>query len=104
MKSAGLPLPKDRILDGHDPMDILQGKSPSRHKYLFFDYKRCSAVRSGRWKIVRSRPEQPFELYDLLTDIGETRNLAEKEPETLSRLRRAFESWRAQLRADQATR
>jgi arylsulfatase A len=103
VKSVGLTLPKDRVLDGHDPTETLKGTSPSRHEYLFFEYKKCSAVRSGRWKIVRLRPEQPFELYDLLTDIGETRNVAEKEPETLSRLSQAFEAWRAEFRADQAT-
>ncbi len=34
------------------------------------------AVRHGKWKLVREDSSQPWELYDLTTDIGETHDLA----------------------------
>ena len=37
------------------------------------------------------------ELYDLLTDPKEAANLAEKEPETTTRLRQAALDWRKSL-------
>ncbi len=46
-------------------------------------------VRTSRWKyLIRSR-DGAEELYDLLADRAETDNLAQREPQTLSELRRA---------------
>ena len=41
-------------------------------------------LRKGNWKIARGlHSEQPWELYNLADDIGETKNLAKQEPERL---------------------
>jgi|GEM_PF-4242587 len=45
----------------------------------------ASSVREGRWKYYRFYEESP-ELYDLATDLGETNNLARKEPDVARRL------------------
>ncbi len=92
LSAAGLAPLED--LDGRDPTATLAGEAPSPHEYLFFVFRNGSAARSGRWKIVRSRPDAAFELYDLATDWGETRDLAKEEPEIVERMTRAFEEWR----------
>jgi arylsulfatase A len=97
LSAARLSPPRDLKLDGRDPTATLAGETPSPHEYLFFEFRKWSAARSGRWKIVRSRPDAAFELYDLATDWGEARDLAEEEPEIAGRLTRAFEKWRGQL-------
>lgn len=84
-------------LDGRDPTATLAGKATSPHKYLFFEFRNWNAVRSGRWKIVRSRPDAAFELYDLMTDWSETHDLAKQQPKIAVRLTRAFETWRKQF-------
>jgi len=94
LSAAGVDLPVDRIIDGRDPTPTLAGETPSPHEFLFFEFRKWSGARSGRWKIVRPRPDRPFELYDLKTDWGETSNLATKKPEILGRLAGAFERWR----------
>ncbi|MDZ7690899.1 MAG: hypothetical protein U5K69_07140 [Balneolaceae bacterium] len=38
------------------------------------------AIRSGKWKVVRKWGE-PLELYNLSTDIGESRNVASEHPD-----------------------
>ena len=90
-------MPNDRIIDGRDPTAVLAGEGLSPHEYLFFEYRKWSAVRNGRWKIVRSRPERPFELYDLSTDWSESRNLAVEMPDRLNRMAAAFEKWRSEF-------
>ena len=95
--AAGLAPPAELTLDGRDPTATLAGSAPSPHEYLFFDFRKWSAVRHGRWKIVRSRPDARFELYDLQTDWRETRNLANTKPEIRDRMARAFEQWRNQF-------
>ena len=96
LRHAGVELPEDRIIDGRDPTATLAGEASSPHEYLFFEFRKWSGARHGRWKIVRSRPNQPFELYDLSTDWAESRNLAELKPELRDRLAAAFAEWRAE--------
>lgn len=58
------------------------------------------AVRQGRWKLVRSgtlaQPGPP-ELYDLSSDLGETRNLLAEQPGLAARLQKFHDDWNAQL-------
>ena len=68
-----------------------KGTQP-QHQYLYWEfsgYDQQQAVRSGKWKIIRSRVDAgdpPFELYDLATDIGEQHNIADKHPDVVARL------------------
>lgn len=98
LRAAGIPLPKRIHLDGRDPTATLAGRAASPHDYLFFEFRKWSAVRSGRWKIVRSHPDRAFELHDLATDWRETRDLSQEKPEIVQRMIGAFNEWRGQFR------
>jgi uncharacterized sulfatase len=45
-----------------------------------------------------------FELYDLETDLGETTNLAEQNPERASQLKMMLDQWRSDVDAAMPTR
>ena len=96
LRHADVELPEDRVIDGRDPTATLAGEAASPHEYLFFQFRKWSGARHDRWKIVRSRPDQPFELYDLKTDWAETRNQAEFKPKLRDRLAAAFAEWQAE--------
>jgi len=51
-----------------------------------------AAVRRGRWKLVRERDE-PWELYDISVDRGETTDLAGGEPELVRDLEGRWQQW-----------
>jgi arylsulfatase A-like enzyme len=53
------------------------------HTYDQFPY---SSVRKGDWKLIYRHLDQSLELYNLRTDLSETRNLAEEEVETKNEL------------------
>ena len=40
----------------------------------------------GDWKALRFGVDGPLELYNLKTDLGETANLADKNPEVIARI------------------
>jgi hypothetical protein len=40
----------------------------------------------GDWKAVRHKSDEPFELYDLGADIGETNNVAASHPEIVAKI------------------
>jgi arylsulfatase A len=94
-KVAGAELPGDRTIDGRDPEAALAGKAASPHEALFFQYRKYSAVRSGKYKLLRTKPEGPWMLFDLEKDVGEEHDLAAEKPEVVRRLRGLFEKWAA---------
>ncbi len=108
-KLAGAQLPADRIIDGKDIGPLLEGEPgiPTPHvAYYYFYMAHLNAVRSGRWKLHVARkggrhpeyePNPVLELYDLATDIGESRNVAGAYPQVVERLRALAEAARADL-------
>ena len=90
---SGAALPDDVVFDGKDPLPLLTEGAPSPHKSLYFSYRNHSALRMGDWKIVRERPDQPWQLYNLEYDLSESHNLADAHPETLAKLIAEFEAW-----------
>ena len=73
--------------DGISILPELLGRKQPQHKYLYWELGNQSAVRMGDWKAVRPRPNAPWELYDLKTDISEARNVAAANPEILSQIK-----------------
>jgi arylsulfatase A-like enzyme len=97
--SGGKPQ-QGRILDGRDPLPALTGVARSPHERLVFTYRTGSALREGTLKLIRSSPTQPWELYDLAADPGETTNLASQRTADVARLDAAYQAWLADVRRD----
>lgn len=95
LRAAGLEMPQDRDVDGRDPMPALRDGAPSPHRNLYFQYRQTTAMRQGRWKIVRSSPDMAVELYDLSVDFAETTDLATARPELAERLSTELADWLA---------
>ena len=90
---SGADLPQDRKFDGRDPLPVLTEGARSPHETFHFEFRKHAALRRKDWKIVRARPDEPWQLYHLGADIGEENNLADAEPERLRQLVEAFEGW-----------
>lgn len=99
LSAAGVERPADRVLDGVDPTDVLAGRANSPHQRLVFRYK-AEALREGPYKIVRNKPTQPWELYQLDVDPAEQKNLAAAEPQTVARLDAQFTAWQTAMQTD----
>jgi arylsulfatase A-like enzyme len=100
--------------DGEDHSAELLGTSAAeRSKPLFWEYGRNAehfasppvkrdrspnlAVRDGRWKLLINADGSGAELYDMLADPNETRNVAASETATTERLTRLVLDWRKWL-------
>ena len=104
-KLAGGNIPTDRVIDGHDIRDLIHGvegaKSPT-DAYYYYQRTQLQAVRSGPWKlhVARTRdtfwaryskPEDVFDitsplLFNLETDIDESRDVSSRYPGVVDRL------------------
>ena len=83
---SGAALPNDRAIDGKDIWPLIAGKKGAQtpHEiYFFYKGNKLESARQGKWKLRRSgKKSQLVELYDLASDISESKNLA-KENEIL---------------------
>jgi len=103
---GALGLPLDPRMQG---LDLLA--SPPRARPLWAEvedrFVNKSCLRVGPWKLVHGPPdpdvvmpsERPWELYDVGSDPGETRDLAASEPQRLAELRAQLEGFQEHLRA-----
>ena len=85
---GGGTLLENLTIDGRDPTGTLLHGDPSPHENLFFAYRKYRAVRQGFFKILSTKPDEPFRLYDLKSDPGESKDLAESGPSSPPKWRR----------------
>jgi len=106
-KLTGADLPTRRI-DGKDIWPLMSGEAGAKSPHEAFFFVRgneLQAVRSGRWKLhlphsyrsvskmgsggvrgIYVNKRVSLSLFDLETDVGETRNVAAEHPEVVERL------------------
>jgi arylsulfatase A-like enzyme len=94
---AGGSLATDRTYDGVNLMPFLTGKDKSSaHETLYWRYGENFALRQGQWKLHKTG-SYPAQLYDLATDIGETKDLSQQSPDLVKKLEAALANWNSQL-------
>ena len=92
-KLAGVELPSDIVFDGENVLPILTANAQSPHESFYFNFRTHAALRKGEWKIVREKPNLPWQLYNLADDLPESQNLAEAESEKRNELVEEFAKW-----------
>ena len=92
---AGVTSPA--LIDGISVVDALQGNRLTQSRpYLYWDYghnrtRYDQAVRMGDWKGLRFGKGNTLELYNLATDLGETKDVSSGHPSVVSRMERIME-------------
>uniref|UniRef100_UPI003217EA0E arylsulfatase n=1 Tax=uncultured Draconibacterium sp. TaxID=1573823 RepID=UPI003217EA0E len=88
---TGVPIPENT--DGISFLPELLGKEQPKHDYLYWEFHERGgrqALRKGDWKLVRYNALNPdkitTELYNVVSDPGEEKNLAEENPELVKEL------------------
>jgi arylsulfatase A-like enzyme len=108
----GAELPPDRHLDGRNLDDIMSGVKTSRHSPIGFESQYQMAWLDDRYKLVfiprdlnaqarkvARHSQNPattfeFELYDIVKDPGETKDLATENPDIIRQMSSELISWR----------
>lgn len=108
--------PSDRVIDGHDMSPLLLGEPGARSGYddtglFYYQIAQLQAVRSGPWKLYLplehkrvglGKQTAPCEaaLYNLISDVDESHNLADEHPEIVARLTALAQRARADIGDD----
>ena len=79
---------------------LIGEKTDAPHPALAWRFGPQKAIRRGKWKLVdfrdfEAKTQSGWQLFDLDSDIGETKNLAAEKPELLAELSKAWDDWNA---------
>lgn len=111
LSAAGVKIDPDWKLDGVNLLPFLDGsKQGSPHEALYWRFGQQRAIRQGDWVLVTydaavegGKSDKKGQggvigprLYNLATDIGQTRDLFAMEPERAKTLQAAWDRWNTQ--------
>ena len=100
--------PPERTLDGADVMPIFDGQPVVRPHPLYWQYDFAIsrpwvvALRDGPWKLLANAELDRFELYNVVDDVGEARDLADRHPELVRRMAADMKRLHEEIRAEGA--
>ena len=112
LELAGVPIPKDRIIDGVNMAPQLFGTGKSLRDVMFF-YRgtRIMAVRKGPWKAhfitqagyyEEPKKHDPPMLFHLDHDPSEMYNVADKHPKIIADIQKIVELHKKNLKAPES--
>ncbi|MFN4260305.1 MAG: sulfatase [Gemmataceae bacterium] len=98
---AGLPAQPRQHRDGVSLVPLLKGEKPDQPRPLFWHYPHYSnqggvpsgAIRLGDYKLIERFEDGRVHLYNLKTDIGEHKDLADQMPDKVNELRSQLHAW-----------
>ncbi|MBL6766476.1 MAG: hypothetical protein ISQ14_16095, partial [Verrucomicrobiae bacterium] len=109
LAAAELPARPNQHQDGVNLRPVLVGEGSLAARLLFWHYPHynehpssvpSSVIRKGSWKLIETFDPEGIELYNLASDISETKNVAATETAKTSELRHELESWRVAVGAE----
>lgn len=100
LDAAGVDLSPAQHVDGVSLTGLLAGET-APERQLFWHYPHygnqggtpAASIREGRWKLIRFYEDDHVELYDLVDDISETRDLSGERVDLTDRLNAALDRW-----------
>ena len=100
LAATGSQVPSDARPDGVNLLPILEGRSASVERTLFFRFPiggnvRQLAVRQGSWKLMIDGPK--IFVFDLSKDIGERNDLASQRQDIARKLRPLIAAWEKEV-------
>ncbi len=84
-------LPKD----GVNILPIMEGKQTARPRPMGRQSKGQLALIDNQYKLIRPTPGKPWQLYDILADTAEAKDLAADKPDIVAKMAKTALTWQA---------
>ncbi len=85
--------PDDRQLDGVSLVHVLNGNTKERQKPMGFHYYEKMSWMTQKYKLISVDKGQSFELYNILSDPSETKNIIQNNPELANQMKKELQNW-----------
>ncbi len=116
LELAGAPKPR-QVLDGESLVPLLRNASAKLKRDAIYQHfpgylgsgpgrwrtTPVSLIQVGDWKLMEYLEDGRLELYNLRSDIGESKNLAKEMPDKAKELHTRLIAWRAEVKAPMPT-
>jgi arylsulfatase len=79
-------------LEGVSLRPAFSGQPLNRSQPIFWEHEGNRAIRFGEWKLVSKHPGN-WELYNMAADRTETNNLAQQDPQRVTKLADQWQAW-----------
>jgi arylsulfatase A-like enzyme len=86
--------PDDRPLDGESLWGVVQGEKQEREKPIGFIYKQKLSWVDNQYKLIRTSEDSEFELYDIIADPSESKNVIQEHPQIADKMKQDLFAWR----------
>ena len=117
LEIAGAKPPSDYVLDGESLVPLLRNADASLRRDAIYQHfpgylgigegqwrtTPVGLIHAGDWKLMEFFEDGRLELYNLRSDLGETKNLAAQMPEKAGELRARLDAWRRAVKAPMPT-
>lgn len=95
---AGAEVPYSQKLDGLDILSAVKANQSAREGKAMFALRHFNGfhnvgIRQDRWKATRKGPNSPWELFDITTDLGESKDVSSQYPERVKEMVGAAKVW-----------
>jgi len=97
LAATHLPAPPGKELDGINLLPMLAtgtDDAAQMDRVLYWRVNALTAIRKGKWKLTKPQPNvtSPL-LFDLSSDVGENKNLANENPQVVKELSDLWDKW-----------
>ncbi len=101
-EAAGVPLPRNRAIDGVSLVKHLKSNGAKKldREAIFWHFPHYrgnivpySIIRAGDWKLIKRYEGKTFELFNLKADLSEKNDLSEKMPKKVKELDAKLKRW-----------
>jgi len=82
-------------LDGINILELLEGKQTARPRPMGRQSAGQLALIDNQYKLIRPKPSKPWQLYDLLADAAEAKDIAADKPDIAAKMAKTALHWQA---------
>lgn len=88
----GVPVPP--CIEGKSLWPLLNGTIKNGSEYVFIErHNKIKAVRSSEWKYIENWHDNSFELYNIITDPGEEKNVVSEYQPIVKKMKNKLSGW-----------
>jgi len=101
LEILGHSLPEDqaRPYDGVSLLSLIKGDMKERPRPIAFESKKQISLTDNQYKLISEDAGKSFQLYDLVADESERKDLSRKLPEITNKMKSHLEEWRKSCKA-----